>query len=213
MTDFVSKSGWKKISNVLTANECMDLISSFEGNRTENNKVYELSSKEWRLPKVANCIRRFREEISLETTYRNVELSKIWYVSTTFENSEPGKLPYIPHFDKRRFVKLMVYLTDVTGEDGPFTTADHDVSVYEDQRMCLPEDYKELGLNSKLHDHNFQEILATAGDGIIFDTNCAHYAKPVGENGRRHVLRFDFEDYDWNKHQHSLGARFLRLFK
>ena len=194
----VSRIGWKKTDRIYDHDETVSLVKYLDDQNTENKKIYELNKHDINHNSIKKSIKLFFDEIYNDAEYEDVHLSKVWYVKTTFQNSEPGKLPYIPHFDKRRFVKLMIYLNDVTAHDGPFTTASHPVEFYDSKRLNLPSNYKDLGLNSDLSEHNYESLTFLAGQGVIFDTNCAHYAHPVDKGGKRIALRLDFEDHNWN---------------
>ena len=56
----------------------------------------------------------------------------------------------------------------------------------------------------------YRKITLRAGDGIIFDTNCPHFASPVKKNGERKILRLDFQKMDWNDHLDSFQRRILK---
>lgn len=208
----IEDTGWQKTHEIFNAIETVRLKRYFDEVNTEQQKVYQLSKKDHELDEIKKAIQVFSSYVSGSDIYSGVKLSKIWYVTTSESNSEPGKLPYIPHFDKRRFIKLMVYLNDVGSSDGPFTTASHPVNLYEDERKRLPDNYKELGLNSEIKKHSYSEVTFTAGSGIIFDTNCAHFAKPVEPGGGRLALRFDFENYEWNKSFDNFLTQIRRKF-
>ena len=60
---------------------------------------------------------------------------------------------------------------------------------------------------------NYRQITLNAGDSIIFDTNCPHFAWQVEKNGERRVIRFDFQKMEWNDHLESVGRRFLKRLK
>ena len=208
----IEETGWKKTTSIFNSAEVEELKAYFKNTDAAQRKVYQLSRQDQKTPLIKKAISRFHSEISDNAVYNNVKLDKIWLVTTSESNSSPGELPYIPHFDRRRYIKLMVYLNDVTPIDGPFTTATHHVNLYENQRKSLPENYKMLGLNSKLQVHDYSEITFSAGSGVIFDTNCAHFAKPVLAGGMRYALRFDFANYKWNKQLDPLFTRLWRTF-
>ena len=205
-------SGWSSVNCVLTKSETEVALDYLQRRNHKGEKVFQLEQKDYVQGFIKKVLTRFSEEIEGINAYRNIELSKIWYVSTTEENSKPNELPYIPHFDKLRFLKIMVYLNDVSEADGPFTTASHSPSIYDSRRLQLPDDYKELGLNSVSEEYEYTEFLARKGDAVIFDTNVAHFAKPVSAGGLRRVLRFDFEDFTWNKPFKSRFSRIKRVF-
>lgn len=208
----IEDAGWKKTAKIYNLAEIERLMSYFDRANTKKQKIYQLSKAEHKKPLIEKAISHFYSEVADSDVYKKVKLDKVWYVKTTESNSKPGELPYIPHFDRRRYIKLMVYLNDVTSNDGPFTTATHNVNLYEAQRQSLPNNYKMLGLNSKLHKHDYTEITFYAGSGVIFDTNCAHFAKPVLEGGMRIALRFDFLNYTWNQSLDPFHIRLRRTF-
>ena len=49
----------------------------------------------------------------------NLNFEKLWLVSSSSNDTKKTTLPYIPHIDKRRYLKAMVYLHDVNLEHGP----------------------------------------------------------------------------------------------
>ena len=208
----LENTGWLKTNQLLNASEIHALKQKLSNKNSNSRKVYQLDKSDMQLPEIQKLIYYFQNKLSTSEIYSKTVLQKIWRVQTTETNSTPGKLPYIPHFDRRRFVKLMVYLNDVTTADGPFTTASHSVDLYEVKRRNLPDDYKDKKLNSKLEAHDYNEVLFTSGTGVIFDTNCAHYAKPVQAGGGRDAIRIDFEDYRWNRHLDSWLTQVGRFF-
>ena len=72
----------------------------------------------------------------------DIEFDDIWFVKSVESIYEPKKLPYIPHIDKVRKIKAMVYLNDVTIEDGPLYIAKVNPNNYENFRKELKPDYK-----------------------------------------------------------------------
>jgi hypothetical protein len=127
----------------------------------------------------------------------NLNLSKLWLVCSENKHTNPTILPYIPHFDKHRYLKAMVYLHDVTNKHGPIhlgCTSDN--ANIEHRRKNLPDNYKSLSLNTIDDidiDGEMIPMVGCAGDIIFFDTNTAHKAGIVSKGYMRRVLRFDFE--------------------
>ena len=194
----LSECGWLSVGSIYSTEQVDKIKSYLNSANKSNDKVYRLNKADLAKEEIKFAISSFFDSIKGEEAYSLLKLSKVWYVSTSHHNSEPGKLPYIPHFDKRRFVKLMVYLNEVSSSDGPLCVAATHVETYESARVNLPFNYKELGLNSANNNQSFKELTLPSGAGVIFDTNCAHFAKPVEKNGHRVALRFDFQDYRWN---------------
>ena len=138
----------------------------------------------------SHLIGRLKKEGSSYSEYSKLSLHKIWFVHTSNENSEPGKLSYITHFDKSRYLKLMLYIDRVLKIDKPFITAYVNVNQNEAARLKLNKSStEENSVNEKL---SYKQIMLNAADGIIFDTNCPHLACPVEKNGERRVIRVDF---------------------
>ena len=141
-----------------------------------------------------------------------LNLAKLWLISSSSKHTDPSVLPYIPHFDKHRYFKAMIYLHDVTKDHGPLHLGNvsEDVDI-ESKRNKLPENYKLLGLNT-INDNDISgemiPMLGSAGD-IIFDTNTAHKAGIVTEGYMRRVLRFDF-DIDSKKSKPSIIKKFFK---
>jgi hypothetical protein len=128
----------------------------------------------------------------------NVDFEKLWLVESKSVDTDMTKLPYIPHFDKRRYLKGMIYLNDVTADHGPIHLGETDLAAADKQRRNLPSDYKERGLNSVPAGTPMTPILGNAGTVILFDTNAPHHAGKVSPGMSRKVLRFDFLDKAWN---------------
>ena len=108
----------------------------------------------------------------------------------------------MPHFDKQRLLKVMLYLNDVTKKHGPIHFGSLlDPNNIDKRRMSLPKNYKELALNlidKKQLISKMVPILGKAGDAIFFDTNSAHAAGVAQGNNSRKVLRFDFDVKGFN---------------
>ena len=102
----------------------------------------------------------------------------------------------------------MLYIDKVSKIDGPFTTASVNINQNEAARLKLNKSSSEENLISD--QLNYKRITLNAGDGIIFDTNCPHFACPVEKNGERRVIRFDFQKMEWNDHLESVGRRLLK---
>ena len=137
---------------------------------------------------------------TLETS--GIVLSKVWFVKSQSKDTDPNKLPYLPHFDKHRYLKAMIYLHDVVENHGPIHFGKYlKPSEIDSRRKELPANYKELGLNTIKScelKSDMEPILGQRGDVIFFDTNAAHCAGIVSEGFERHVIRFDFDVRGFN---------------
>ena len=177
---FASNENQKKIENIV----------ELKTNDLHRHPLIEVVSKK--------LVTHFSDIIG----YKNIDLDKIWLVRTEAKHSDPHMLPYKPHFDKRRFLKAMLYLHDVTENHGPIHFGFlSDFYEIEKRRMTLPRNYKELSLNSietKDLEGEMQPALGNAGDVVFFDTNAAHSAGIVSDGFTRQVFRFDFNVNEFN---------------
>ena len=124
-----------------------------------------------------------------------------------FENYNPHKLPFIPHLDFDRKLKVMIYLSDVSASDGPIYFRNCNIETFEKKTLSLKKDYKLNQLN-EINDYKINEYkpcIGDAGSVIFFDTNCPHFAGQIeNKSNQRKILRFNYV-YKKNK--------FLNLIK
>ena len=140
---------------------------------------------------------RIEDFIKQRTEYK-VNFRKLWFVNTTHKHADPKKLPYIAHFDKKRYLKFMVYLTDVSPRSGPLTLMKYEGQDIEARRLKLQKN----GLGSNILDDKpcgSFVLTAQAGSLVMFDTNTPHLAGFIKPDEHRSVARFDFETDGWNK--------------
>ena len=105
-----------------------------------HGNVIEISPEEIQyeheLKKIGNLLKDYFCKI---INQNNIKFKKLWLVTTTSQHTEQSKLPYIPHFDKLRYLKAMVYLHDVTESHGPihlgYTSNPQSI---EERRITLP---------------------------------------------------------------------------
>lgn len=147
----------------------------------------------------------------------DLKFNKLWLVSTKSNNSIKTILPYIPHIDKQRYLKAMVYLHDISKDHGPIHLGKVKSTIdIEKKRKNLPNNYKIKGLNTideKYLETQMTPMIGSSGDVVFFDTNTPHKAGIVKEGLHRKVLRFDFERPFFN-HQTSVFERFIgKIFK
>ena len=84
-------------------------------------------------------------------------------------------IPFIPHIDKDRSLKTMVYLHNVSFDHGPIHLGV--AKYYHNRKRRITQDYQSKGLNTideKDIDGDLAPMIGKAGD-VIFDTN-AHKA-------------------------------------
>lgn len=148
--------------------------------------------------------------------FENIEFGKLWFVRSEAKHTDQTKLPYLPHFDRHRYLKAMVYLHDVDGRHGPIQFGKlADPKSIDLRRKSLPADYKALGLNiidRKDLVTSMAPVVGSAGDVIFFDTNAAHCAGVVAKGYERRVLRFDFEVAGHNEKPSVLQKIAKRFF-
>jgi len=128
-------------------------------------------------------------------------LSKLWLVKTEHTNSDTSSLPYIPHIDYERFLKIMIYMDDVDSCDGPFNACPIDPQENENNRLSLKSNYKKYQDNkvTNIDQNEYIEYVGSSGSVLIFDTNCPHFAGVVQKGKCRRVMRFDFSHPSWSR--------------
>jgi len=145
----------------------------------------------------------------------DIALAKVWMVKSQPKDTDPNKLPYQPHFDKKRFLKAMIYLHDVDISHGPIHFGKLlSPSQIDVRRKALPANYKELGLNTIQQSDlkaDMEPMLGKKGDVIFFDTNAAHCGGIVSEGFERRVVRFDFDVPGFNSNSSLLRRFFNRV--
>ena len=148
-------------------------------------------------PQYLSLLNIIQKKFTLLTGFNDLNFEKLWLVNSSSNDKSKVGLPYIPHIDKRRYLKAMIYLHDVSLEHGPIHLGKVKNNIdIEQKRKELPKDYKEKGLNTIEDEHleeNLSPMLGKAMDVIFFDTNVPHKAGIIKDGYCRKVLRFDFE--------------------
>ena len=119
----------------------------------------------------------------------------IWFIKSNKKTYIPEKLPFIPHIDKIRKFKIMVYLNDVKKKDGPINFTKIDPNKYELFRKNLKSDYKKKQKNriTDIPKKNYKPLLGKFGTTIFFDSNTPHFAGKITKlAAHRNVVRFNF---------------------
>lgn len=147
-------------------------------------------------PLYLSLLTKIQKKFSLLTGFNDLNFEKLWLVNSSSNDTSKVDVPYIPHIDKRRYLKAMIYLHDVSLEHGPIHLGKvkSDINI-EKKRRELPKDYKEKRLNTIDDKHlveNLSPMLGKAMDVIFFDTNVPHKAGIIKDGYCRKVLRFDF---------------------
>ena len=190
----LSERGFIKIPNFVGKVEVGMLAAAFKTER----QITELgrSRVEADLGPVFNKVEDF---VRNQADY-SVNFKKLWLVHSTYKNVDTSRLPYLPHFDRIRFLKVMIYLTDTSIKNGAFFARAGSVHEYELRRRMLPENHKEKFLNNAGDSGAFEAVEGNAGDAIVFDTNCPHFAGAVDVGQNRKVARFDYANPCWNSY-------------
>ena len=178
-------SEFNKAFNDHDANKPAENITELNIDQVVNSEIFNVVYK-----KIEACVMNI-------LNVSNISLAKVWMVKSQSDDSNPNKLPYLPHFDKDRYFKAMIYLHDVGKDHGPIYFGKlHNPSQINIRRKSLPKNYKMLELNV-IQKHelktDMQPILGTKGDVIFFDTNAAHCAGIITKGFERKVIRFDFK--------------------
>lgn len=220
----MSKFSYIKLNNFIDENEVLILRSLYDSINTSSN--YLTSHKNIRSldkniikkePLLDNLQKSILKIVESNSGISNIFFDKVWLVKSTSSDTDKTKLPYLPHFDKRRYLKAMVYLHEVTNDHGPIHLGKLDSSInIELRRKKLPDNYKEIGGNTiKLDDLAFKmdPITGNGGDVILFDTNTPHHAGVIKDGLTRNVLRFDFQHPSFNPSQSFFSNIKKMLFR
>ena len=173
--DYRIKKNFIDSDVISTLNKRFDDIKSKKTYTSINNNIIELSAQETHMEPVFNNLNKIiRKYFDENVGLKNLQLTKLWLVSTTHNNINSSKLPYVPHFDKLRYFKAMIYIHKVTTNHGPihFGKVKNEIDI-EKRRKKLPDDYKARGLNI-INEQDLREeltpLIGNAGDVIFFDT-------------------------------------------
>ena len=208
------------LDGVLTEKLLREFDQIYQENTSKNIHANFLDLRKddiMKIPLFLSLLNKIQKKFETIIGHNDLSFEKLWLVSSLSDDTNKITLPYIPHIDKRRYLKAMVYLHDVNLEHGPIhlgrvkSTTD-----IEQKRKKLPSDYKEKGLNTisdKDLDGSLTPITGKAGDVIFFDTNTPHKAGVIKDNYYRKVLRFDFERPYFNPKQSMLNRIMKKLYK
>ncbi len=175
-----------------------DRISLDSRYETRLSNIHHLENNDLlNKPLLLSLLQEIKKSFQLITGFNDLNFKKLWLVKSLSDNSKKDVLPYIPHIDKDRYLKAMVYLHDVTIDHGPIHIGEaKNTSFIEQKRVNLPKNYKSKNLNT-IDEYdlktNLIPIIGKAGDVVFFDTNTPHKAGVIKKNYFRKVLRFDFE--------------------
>lgn len=218
--DFIFAKKNLLLDEVLTEKLLREFDQIYQENTSKNIHANFLDLRKddiMKIPLFLSLLNKIQKKFETIIGHNDLSFEKLWLVSSLSDDTNKITLPYIPHIDKHRYLKAMVYLHDVNLEHGPIhlgrvkSTTD-----IEQKRKKLPSDYKEKGLNTisdKDLDGSLTPITGKAGDVIFFDTNTPHKAGVIKDNYYRKVLRFDFERPYFNPKQSMLNRIMKKLYK
>jgi hypothetical protein len=213
---FIHQEQFIKPEEVYALKKKFEYIKSNNFYSSPSDNVIHLTRKETYMePAFEKLSKKIELFFAKNIGLTNLKLDKLGLYTSLNKNTNSSILPYIPHFDKHRCFKAMVYLHDVTEKHGPIhfghTRDDADI---EFRRKKLPHDYKILGLNTVNQEDIINKMIpmvGLAGDVVFFDTNVPHKAGMVSNGYERYVLRFDF-DLDGLNVKPSIIDRLLKKF-
>jgi hypothetical protein len=216
--EYIHKKNFLSMSAVENLVDRYDAIKSDKTYKSIHENVIQLTDTDVQSEFIFEKLRKDLE-LFFDTNIgiKKLKLEKLWLVSSTSKNVRTNELPYISHFDKRRYMKAMVYLHSVTKDHGPIHIGKaRDKADIEMRRIKLPDDYKMLGLNLIENTEMIgamEPMIGNPGDVIFFDTNSPHKAGAISEGYERRVLRFDFEADGLNKKIPFVQRMFKKIIK
>ena len=156
--------------------------------------IVQLNSEQIENSEVLDVVyKRIKTHFTEVLNITDISLAKVWLVKSQPKDIDPTKLPYLPHFDKHRYLKAMIYLHDVDISHGPI----HFGKLISPAKIDIKSD--------------MEPILGKKGDVIFFDTNAAHCGGIVSEGFERRVVRFDFDVPGFNSNSSLLRKFFNRV--
>lgn len=170
-----------------------------DANRLLKDPAYKIGMRHvnsdiTKLPKTLQAL-VYNKEISqfFSSLEKEQMLCRDTMITHEFKNDQKERNNWL-HFDRRRSYKAMVYLTDVTEKDGPFSVVPrtHTIAAplrratinksYQDRPNRIKLDYPEL----------YQEptkILGPAGTLILFDSDIFHEGGKIQKGHQRKLIR------------------------
>ena len=175
---------------------------------SEFNTVYQKYPSEWNNVSTINKIEKISEYHEINKIYKKildilefnsikekVVFDDIWFVSSKKSFYKENELPNIPHIDKIRKFKIMIYLNEINKDSGPLHIVKCNTNKYEELRLSLKKNYKKKQDNviNDIPLNDFLPMIGDFGSVIFFDTNTPHFAGPfLNDNNFRNVIRFNF---------------------
>ncbi len=211
ITDFVDEvkeNGYKKVPELLDSDFVDELRAdvmkafkkakkNFYHTHTDYVRVLSIQKSDTENIKYFKFLNQFFNNTFLQKFIKNyfdseeIIISKIFLAESSNSGEEVDVLPYKLHFDKTRYLKFMIYLSDVDIGDGGITFANSEWNTKLQKELLskkalMEENVVEVDDLSKI-----EEITGPSGTGVIFDTNVTHKAGQVLGENKRLVLRID----------------------
>jgi len=125
------------------------------------------------------------------------DLMAMWW-TTAFKKEADSDSAQLYHFDMdhNKWIKIFIYLTDVSPENGPHCYIECTHKPLSKSSALLDRGYVRISdtdLRKHYRQDRFKEVCGTAGTIIAGDTAAFHKGKPVVE-GHRLVLEFEYGD-------------------
>lgn len=215
--NFIKKN---QIFDKILINEVLERFNQIHRDKLYKNitsNIQELAKNDiTEEPLINSLLNKIFEQFKFIVGKSDLTFLKVWLVCSKANHTKENILPYIPHIDRHRKLKAMVYLHDVDLEHGPIHIGKlKDTIDIDKKRQNLPEDFQTKGLNT-IHEEQLESNLipltGKAGDVIFFDTNAPHKAGIVKDNYCRKILRFDFERPCFNP-KPSILNRLINKFR
>ncbi len=199
----IKTEGYRKIDNnifnldnkILNEFELIYNEKKYSNNGHENTSIINNINDLKNFPYVNKLFRKILDLVKYNKI-SNIEFEDIWFVKSVESIYEPKKLPYVPHIDKVRKFKAMIYLNNVTLDDGPLYMTKINPNLYEDFRKNLKPDYKikQENVVKNINLSSYKPLIGKLGTTIFFDTNTPHFAgKLSSEKSLRKIIRINFK--------------------
>lgn len=191
------------------SNERFEKIHQENTFQTNLKHIFEIDAKSiQKEPLFQRIMNEIHKKFQTIINVSDLKFKKLWLVNSFSKNTDLTSLPYIAHIDKTRYFKAMIYLNNVSINNGPIHLGKAKESIdIEKIRRKLPSNYKAKKLNiisDKNLETNLIPMVGKAGDVIFFDTNTPHKAGIINKGYNRKILRFDFERSEFNAKKNIL---------
>jgi len=158
----------------------------------ENNTVKFIYEKLYKFQHL-NIIEKNISRLLKKIIKYPFSLRNIWMMQSKMSNCNKKELPFLPHIDKKRYLKVFLYLNDVENKDGPFTICTNSSPLKNELLRKNWHSSNKSAHGLTISDNiSLTKLIYKKGTIICFDTNVPHCAGEILENGCRKVLRFNY---------------------